>query len=43
MHKIEVAVFQASNTSTSPDGIPPLVIKKAWPIYKKVVTHLFQS
>lgn len=34
MHKIEIAIFQAGNTSAGPDGILPLVIKKAWPVYK---------
>ena len=42
MHEIEVAIFQAVNTSEDPDGIPPLVIKKAWPVYKEKVTRLFQ-
>ena len=43
MHKIEIALFQAGNTSAGPDGIPPLVIKKAWPVYKPEITRLFQS
>lgn len=28
MHKIEIAIFEAGNTSAGPDGILPLVIKK---------------
>ena len=42
MHEIEAAIFHAGNTSVGPDGIPPLVIKKAWPVYKEEVTCLFQ-
>lgn len=41
MHEIEAAIFQAG-TSASLDGILPLFIKKAWLVYKKEVTCLFQ-
>ncbi len=42
MHEIEVAIFQAVNILAGPDGIPPLVIKKTWPVYKEELTCLFQ-
>lgn len=37
-----MSILHAGNTSTDPDGIPPQVSKKAWPIYKKQITCLFQ-
>ncbi len=42
MYEIEVAISQAGNTSAGPDNIPLLVIKKAWPVYKKKETCPFQ-
>ena len=42
MYEIEVAIFQAGNTSAGPDGISLLVIKKVWPVYKEDVIGLFQ-
>lgn len=41
MHEIEKTIFQAGNTSAGPDGIPFLVIKKTWPVYKEKITRLF--
>lgn len=43
MHEIEIAIFQAGNTSAGPDRIPPLVLKKVWPVYKEEITRLFQG
>lgn len=43
MHEIEITIFQAGNISAGPDGIPPLVIKKVWPVYKEEITRLFQG
>lgn len=43
MNEIEAAILHAGNTLAGPDGIPLLVIKKAWPVYKKEITYLFQS
>ena len=43
MHEVEAAIFQAGNTSAGSDSIPPLVIKKAWPVYKEEVNRLFQK
>lgn len=43
MHETEAAIFHADNTSAGPDGIPPQVIKKAWPVYKEETTQLFES
>ncbi len=42
IHEIKVAIFQAGNTSAGPDDILPLVIKKAWQVYKEEVNRLFQ-
>ncbi len=41
MNEIEIVIFQADNTSEGPDGIPPIVIEKTWPVYKEEVTGLF--
>lgn len=43
VHEIEAAILHVGNTSAGPDGIPPLVIKKAWPVYQKEITDLFQA
>lgn len=40
--EVEVAIFQARNTSPGHDEISLLVIKRAWPSYKDEICCLFQ-
>ena len=42
VNEIEAAIFQARNTFPGSDEISPLVIKRAWPIYKEEIIRLFQ-
>ena len=40
--EVEKAVFCTGNTSAGMDEIPPMIIKKAWPVIKEEITLLFQ-
>lgn len=42
IQEVELGIFHAGNTSPGADEIPPMVVKKAWPIFKEEITQLFQ-
>lgn len=39
--EIELAISRMKNSSAGEDEVPPGVIKKAWPVYKKYITCFF--
>ncbi len=43
VEEVQEAIFHAGNTSPGLDETPPLIIKKAWPLYNEEITLLFQS
>ena len=40
--EVEKAVFSTGNTLAGMDEIPPMIVKKAWPVVKEEITLLFQ-
>lgn len=40
--EVEAGIFHAGNTAAGVDETPPLIIKKAWPVYQEEITQLFQ-
>lgn len=42
IQEVELGIFHAGNTSLGADEISPMVVKKAWPIFKQEITRLFQ-
>lgn len=40
--EVEAGIFQAENTAAGVDETPPLIIKKAWPVYQEEIIQLFQ-